>query len=158
MQREERGSGPVKILVVSAGNSCRSQMAEGWIRYYSGDAAEVYSAGIEAHGLSLYTVRSMMEAVLDISGYKSKSIEELPVKEFDFIITLCDEAWERSKKLSGSAERIHRPLTDPALVKGSEEEIMRAFNAVRDETEDFAFDFVHNNIRSLIPDDLESIL
>lgn len=145
------------ILILCTGNSCRSQMAEGWIRYYAGDAASVWSAGTEAHGLNMYAVKSMMDAVIDISKYKSKTIDELPEREFDYIITVCDKARETCPVFPGEAIRIHHSFEDPALATGTEEEIMKVFNKVRDEIEDFAFDFVHNNIRSLIPPDLDRL-
>lgn len=146
-----------KILVLCTGNSCRSQMAEGWIRYYAGDAASVWSAGIEAHGLNPFAVKSMMDAVIDISGYKSKTTEELTETDFDYIITVCDNAREACPYFPGNAVRLHHSFPDPANAKGTEEEVMQVFNSVRDEIEDFAFDFVHNNIRSLIPEDLEKL-
>jgi len=149
---------PPMILVFCSGNSSRGQIAEGWIRYYAGDEAQVYSAGIEARGLNPYAVKSMMEAVIDISRQKSKTTDDLPVKEFDYIITLCDDAKEQCPQFPGEAVRIHHSFADPASFTGSEEEILSSFNALRDEIEDFAFDFVHHNIRSLIPEDLESIL
>jgi arsenate reductase (thioredoxin) len=147
-----------KILVLCTGNSCRSQMAEGWIRYYSGDAANVWSAGIESHGLNTYAVKSMMDAVIDISKQQSKTIEELPDIEFDFIITLCDEAKEKCPVFSGGGEYIHRSFTNPLLASGTEEEKMVVFNSIRDEIEDFVFDFVHVHVRTLIPDDVEKLL
>jgi len=146
------------ILVLCTGNSCRSQMAEGWLRYYAGDAANVWSAGVEAHGLNPFAVRSMMDAVIDISGHKSKTVDELPETEFDFIITVCDNAREACPYIPGKAVRLHHSFHDPAKAEGTDEEKMRVFNSVRDEIEDFAFDFVHNNIRPLIPDDLEKIV
>lgn len=133
-------------------------MAEGWIRYYSGNAAEVYSAGIEAHGLNKYAVRSMMDAVLDISNQKSKTIDQLPVMDFDYIITVCDDANERCPVFFGAGKRIHFNFQDPASATGSDEEIMKVFNEVRDDIEDFAFDFVHNNIRRLIPENIEELI
>lgn len=133
-------------------------MAEGWIKYYAGDAAKIYSAGIEALGVNPFAVRSMMEAVIDISAYKSKTVVELPVNQFDYLITLTDKAKEECPLLLPDAVLIHHSFPDISDINGSEEEIMKAFNAVRDELEDFAFDFVHHNIRSLIPSDLESIL
>ncbi len=148
----------INILILCTGNSCRSQMAEGWIRYYAGDAANVWSAGVEAHGLNPYAVRSMMDAVIDISGYKSKTIDELPETTFDYIITVCDNAREACPYIPGEAVRLHHSFPDPAGAEGTEEEKLRVFNSVRDEIEDFAFDFVHNNIRPLIPDDLEMIV
>lgn len=147
-----------KILILCSGNSSRSQMAEGWIRYYAGSAAEVYSAGIEAHGLNKFAVKSMMDAVLDISHYKSKTIDELPDTKFDFIITVCDDAKEKCPIFSCEAKYIHHSFPDPALATGTEEEIMQVFNAVRDDIEDFAFDFVNSNIRSLIPENIENII
>lgn len=148
----------INILVLCTGNSCRSQMAEGWIRYYAGDAANVWSAGVEAHGLNPYAVRSMMDAVIDISGHKSKTVDDLPDVDFNYIITVCDNAREACPYIPGVAVRLHHSFPDPAGAGGTEEEIMRVFDSVRDEIEDFAFDFVHNNIRPLIPDDLETIV
>lgn len=147
-----------KVLVFCTGNSCRSQMAEGWIRYYAGDAATVYSAGIEAHGLNMNAVRSMMNAVIDISRQKSKTVDKLPEKEFDYIITLCDDAKEKCPFPPGSGLCLHADFPDPAGATGTEEEILGVFNRVRDDIEDFAFDFVHNNIRCLIPENIEEIL
>jgi len=147
-----------KILVLCTGNSCRSQMAEGWIKYYSGNAADVWSAGIESHGLNKYAVKSMMDAVMDISQQKSKTINELPDIKFDYIITLCDEAKGKCPFHPEDAKFIHKPFTDPAKATGAEEEIMQVFNDVRDEIEDFVFDFIHINIRSLIPEDIEAIV
>jgi arsenate reductase len=147
----------LNILILCTGNSCRSQMAEGWIRYYAGDAANVWSAGIEAHGLNLHAVKSMMDAVIDISGYKSKTVDELPETDFDYIITVCDNAREACPYFPGEAVRLHHSFIDPAKASGTEEEIMKVFNSVRDEIEDFAFDFVHKNIRPLIPDDLDKL-
>lgn len=147
-----------KVLVLCTGNSCRSQMAEGWIRYYAGDSAEVWSAGIEAHGLNRYAVKSMMDAVIDISHQKSKSIGELPVIDFDYIITVCYNAKEACPYFPGEAVRIHQPFPDPAKAEGTEEEILSAFASVRDMIEDFAFSFVNDNIRRLIPDDISRII
>jgi arsenate reductase (thioredoxin) len=147
-----------KVLVLCSGNSCRSQMAEGWIRYYSGNAAEVYSAGIEAYGLNMFAVKSMMDAVLDISHQKSKTIEQLPKIDFDFVITVCDEAREKCPVFLGGGRRIHVSFPDPAAADGSDDDKLRAFNSVRDDIEDFAFDFVHNNIRCLIPENIEELI
>ncbi|MBE0666197.1 MAG: arsenate reductase ArsC, partial [Bacteroidales bacterium] len=96
----------LNILILCTGNSCRSQMAEGWIRYYAGEAANVWSAGIEAHGLNQNAVKSMMDAVIDISGYKSKTVNELPETDFDYIITVCDNAREACPYFPGEAVRL----------------------------------------------------
>ena len=145
-----------RILVLCTGNSCRSQMAEGWLKYYAGTEAEVYSAGIEAHGLNMFAVKVMMDAVIDISGYQSKRTDELPVKEFDFIITVCDSAKENCPYFPGKAIRIHHSFPDPATASGTEEEILKVFAGVRDQIEDFCFDFVNENIRNLIPEDFST--
>ena len=146
-----------KVLVLCTGNSCRSQMAEGWLKYYSGDQAEIFSAGIESHGLNLIAVRVMMDAVIDISGNKSKTIDELPDDEFDFIITVCDNADENCPNFPGKAVRIHKNFPDPSKAKGNEEDILNVFADVRDMIEDFCFDFVNENIRALIPDDMDKL-
>lgn len=132
-------------------------MAEGWIRYYAGDEVDVYSAGIEAHGLNKYAIKVMKEALIDISGQKSKTVDELPDINFDYIITVCDNAKEKCPYFPGNALRIHKSFTDPSTFKGTEEEIIKSFSDLRDMIEDFCFDFVHSNIRPLIPDDLENM-
>jgi arsenate reductase (thioredoxin) len=147
-----------KVLVLCNGNSGRSQMAEGWIRYYSGNAAEVYSAGNEICDLNMFAVKSMMDAVIDISHQKSKTIDQLSKVDFDFVITVCDEAREICPEMSGSCSKIHANFPDPGATDGSEEDKLMAFNKVRDDIEDFAFDFVHNNIKSLIPENIEELI
>lgn len=132
-------------------------MAEGWIRYYSGDEAGVYSAGIEAHGLNSYAVKVMADAVIDISKQKSKSVDDLPQIEFDYIITVCDNAKEKCPFFPGKGLKLHKSFPDPALFKGTEEEITKQFSDLRDLIEDFCFDFVHTYIRPLIPDDLDKL-
>jgi arsenate reductase (thioredoxin) len=146
------------ILVLCTGNSCRSQMAEGWIRYYAGDEANVYSAGIEAHGLNSNAVRVMADALIDISKHKSKTINDLPETEFDYIITVCDKAREKCPYLPGKSVRLHKSFPDPALFYGTDEEILKLFADLRDQIEDYCFDFVHSYIRPLIPDDLENLV
>jgi arsenate reductase len=146
------------VLVLCTGNSCRSQIAEGWIRYYAGDSANVYSAGIEAHGLNKNAVKVMMDAVIDISDYKSKTIDELPDVKFDYTITVCDNAKEKCPFLPGKAIRLHKSFPDPSKFSGSDEEILKKFEDLRDEIEDYCFDFVNNYIKPLIPDDIDSFL
>jgi arsenate reductase len=145
------------ILILCTGNSCRSQMAEGWIRYYAGDNANVYSAGIEAHGLNPHAVKVMADAMIDITKHKSKTVEELPTVEFDYIITVCDNAKEKCPFFPGKGLKLHKSFPDPAIFKGSAEDTLKQFSDVRDEIEDFCFDFVHSYIRPLIPSDLEKL-
>jgi arsenate reductase (thioredoxin) len=146
------------VLVLCTGNSCRSQMAEGWIRYYAGDEAEVYSAGIEAHGLNPNAVKVMNDALIDISAHKSKTTSDLPSIEFDYIITVCDNARENCPYFPGKAVRLHKSFPDPASFKGSEDEILQKFIEVRDMIEDYCFDFVHSYIRPLIPEDMDDFV
>ena len=145
------------VLVLCTGNSCRSQMAETWIRYYAGDEANVYSAGIVAHGLNSYAVKVMKDSVIDISGHKSKTIDDLPDIDFDFIITVCDNAKEKCPYIPGNALRLHKSFPDPAGFSGTEEEILKVFSELRDQIEDYCFNFVNAYIRRLIPDDLDNI-
>jgi arsenate reductase (thioredoxin) len=132
-------------------------MAEGWIRYYSGDEANVFSAGIEAHGLNSYAVKVMADAMIDISKQLSKRVDDLPQIEFDYIITVCDNAKKKCPFFPGMGLKLHKSFTDPALFKGTDEEITKQFSELRDLIEDFCFDFVHTYIRPLIPDDLDKL-
>jgi arsenate reductase (thioredoxin) len=145
------------VLVLCTGNSCRSQMAEGWIRYYAGNEANVFSAGIEAHGLNTYAVKVMKDAVIDISKQKSKTVNDLPDVGYDYIITVCDYANQKCPVFPGKGLRLHRSFPDPGAFKGTEEEIFKQFSDLRDLIEDYCFDFVHTYIRQLIPDDMENL-
>ncbi|MDW7774434.1 MAG: arsenate reductase ArsC [Desulfobulbaceae bacterium] len=127
-----------KILFLCTGNSCRSQMAEGWARHLKGDVLEPYSAGIERHGLNSLAVRVMAEAGVDISGYRSKTIDELPEQEFDWAVTLCSHANETCPFFPG--RKFHQGFDDPPrLAAGArnEEEVLVHYRRVRDEIRDF---------------------
>ena len=124
----------MKILFLCTGNSCRSQMAEGWARHLKSDAIEAWSAGIEKHGLNPLAVKVMAEAGVDISSQESKVIEDLPVKEFDYVITLCGHANETCPYFPG--KKVHRGFDDPPrLAAGAknEEEVLIHYQRVRDE-------------------------
>jgi arsenate reductase len=128
----------VTILFLCTGNSCRSQMAEGWARHLRANVIEAYSAGIDKHGLNPYAVRVMAEAGVDISGQHSKLVEELPVMTFDYVITLCGHAHETCPYFPGRT--IHQGFPDPpemAKAATSEEEILRAYRTVRDQIREF---------------------
>ncbi|TCW61958.1 arsenate reductase ArsC [Treponema sp. J25] len=129
-----------KVLFLCTGNSCRSQMAEGWARHYWNDRYEVFSAGIETHGLNPHAVRVMAEAGVDISSHRSKHVQELLDKGIDFVITVCDHAAESCPRFPGKARIFHRSFQDPpALAKNaaSEEEALTHYRRVRDEIRDF---------------------
>jgi len=128
----------IKILFLCTGNSCRSQMAEGWTRHLKGDVIDAYSAGIEVHGMNSLAVKVMAEVGVDISGQRSKLIDELPVQQFDYVITLCGQANETCPFLPG--KKIHKGFDDPpkmAAEAGSEEETLSFYRKVRDEIGDY---------------------
>lgn len=125
-----------RVAFLCTGNSCRSQMAEGWARALAGDRWEVYSAGLEAHGVNPRAVAAMAEAGVDISGQCSKTIDPKLLMQQDIIITLCGDAEERCPVTPPAALRLHWGLPDPARATGTEEEVAAAFRAVRDEIRD----------------------
>jgi len=129
-----------KVLFLCTGNACRSQMAEGWARHLKSDELEAFSAGIERHGLNPLAVKVMAEAGVDISGQASKTIEELPVQDFDVVITLCGHAYETCPLYLGSGRIVHVGFDDPpklAEVARSEEEALGHYRRVRDEIRSF---------------------
>ena len=136
-----------KILFLCTGNSCRSQMAEGWARYLKGDVLEVWSAGIEKHGMNALAVKAMAEAGVDISAQYSKLINELPGQTFDYVITVCDNAHESCPLFPGRARIIHKGFDDPprlAADAADEEEAMAPYRRVRDEIKDFVMQLPDN--------------
>lgn len=126
---------PIGILFLCTGNSCRSQMAEGWARYLGGDRLEVESAGIEAHGKNPRAIAIMAEAGIDISGQESTIVSDAMLNRADVVVTVCGHADEQCPVLPAGTKKIHWPLSDPAKASGSEEQIMRAFVETRDEVE-----------------------
>lgn len=122
-----------KIYFLCTGNSCRSQMAEGWAKKLLGDEWEVQSAGIEAHGLNPRAVKAMAEVGIDISNQKSKVIDPEYLNHADLVVTLCSDADQRCPMTPPHVKRVHWGFDDPAKADGSEEEVMQAFRRVRDE-------------------------
>jgi arsenate reductase len=135
-----------KILVLCTGNSCRSQLAEGYLRSFAGDAAEIYSAGIETHGVNPKAVQVMAEDHLDISNHTSNHVDEYAGIEFDAVITVCDNANEACPVFPGTVERFHHNFPDPAKATGTAEEVMEEFRRVRDLIKTYAADFVIHQI------------
>jgi len=132
--------GKMRILFLCTGNSCRSQMAEGWARHLKGDRIEPYSAGIETHGLNPNAVRVMAEAGVDISHHRSKHVDELLHLDFDYVVTLCDHASEHCPLFPGKSKVVHRGFADPprlAQNAKTEEEALGHYRRVRDEIRDF---------------------
>jgi arsenate reductase len=130
----------LKILFLCTGNSCRSQMAEGWTRHFKADVLEPYSAGIETHGLNPMAVKVMAEAGVDISTHRSKVLQELAGLKFDYVVTVCDHAHEHCPIFPGAAKVIHVAFDDPprlARTAKSQEEVLGHYRRVRDEIRDF---------------------
>ncbi len=132
----------IKIVFLCTGNSCRSQMAEGFARYYGGDRLEVYSAGIFPAGVNPKAVAVMKEAGIDISGQTSKAIDKEILAQADFIITLCGDARESCPVVPGKVQKRHWLLEDPARAEGTDAEIMEKFRAVRDQISKFVQDII----------------
>ena len=130
-----------KVLFLCTGNSARSQMAEGLMRYFRRDEFEVFSAGVEPKGVHPKAVQAMQEIGIDISGQESKHIDELPDREFDYIITLCDHAAQNCPVYLGKGVRLHQGFSDPAAAVGSDHEVLEAFRKVRDELKRFILRF-----------------
>ncbi len=135
-----------KILVLCTGNSCRSQMAEGYLKYFAGDKAEVFSAGVETHGVNPKAVEIMKEDGIDISHHKSKDVSQFHDIKFDYIITVCDNAKERCPVFPSTAKRFHHNFPDPAKATGTEDEIMQQFHIVRDLIKQYCAAFAALNI------------
>jgi len=135
------------VLFLCTGNSCRSQMAEGWATYLKSDSITAYSAGIETHGVNPYAVHVMKEAGVDISGFKSKLVHELDEIRFNYVITVCDHASENCPVFPGQATRIHVGFEDPpklAELCESAEEKLNCYRIVRDQIKDFVVTLPEN--------------
>lgn len=121
------------ILVLCTGNSCRSQIAHGFLTYYTGGTAQVYSAGIETHGVNPRAVAVLAEVGIDIEHHASNHVDEYQDVNFDLILTVCDHAHEHCPFIpSKEAVRLHQNFSDPSKINGSEEDIMEAFRQTRD--------------------------
>lgn len=135
-----------KILVLCTGNSCRSQMAEAYLRHFAAGKADIYSAGVETHGLNLMAITIMKEDGLDISGHTSNHVLEYAGIDFDFVITVCDHAQERCPLFPGKAKKSHHNFPDPAKAIGTADEIAQLFRATRILIKDYCRDFVQQHL------------
>lgn len=122
-----------KVLFLCTGNSCRSQMAEGFLRHMARDRFEVFSAGVKPTQVNPLAIKVMAEVDIDISKHRSKSAMEFIGKQFDYVITVCDNAKQTCPVFPGKYEKIHWDLEDPAETQGSEEERIVVFRKIRDE-------------------------
>jgi len=130
----------LNVLFLCTGNSCRSQMAEGWAMKLQGDAVNAYSAGVDPHGMNARAVKVMNEAGVDISGHRSKHVDELKDIPFDYVITVCDQAHEACPLFPGKVKVLHVGFDDPPrLAKDAktEEEALGHYRRVRDEIQHF---------------------
>jgi len=125
----------VNILFLCTGNSCRSQMAEGWARHLGGEAIVVQSAGIEAHGKNPRAIEVMREAGIDISRQESNIVDDGMLQRANIVVTVCGHADEQCPALPPGIRKLHWPLTDPAKAVGSDEQILHEFRATRNEIE-----------------------
>jgi len=123
----------MNLLFLCTGNSCRSQMAEGWARKLGGDGLSVQSAGIEAHGKNPRAIAVMQEVGVDISGQASTKLTDAMLNAADYLVTVCGHADEHCPVVPAHVRKEHWPLTDPAKATGTEEEIMTTFRASRDD-------------------------
>lgn len=123
----------LRVLFLCTGNSARSQMAEGLLRFFGKDDFDAFSAGSEPHGLNPHAVQVMAELGIDIAQQRSKHLNEFQDQSFDYVITVCDREHERCPTLPGDPARIHWSYPDPVVVVGDEQTQLRAFRKVRDE-------------------------
>ena len=135
-----------KVLVLCTGNSCRSQIAEGYLRFFAKDKAEIYSAGIETHGVNPKAIETMKDDGIDISHHISNNVDEYNNVDFDFVITVCDNANERCPIFPSKAKKFHRNFPDPAKAKGTEEEVAEEFRKVREMIKEYCRIFVAENL------------
>jgi arsenate reductase len=135
-----------KILVLCTGNSCRSQIAEGYLRHFANGNAEVYSAGVETHGVNPKAIAIMQEDSIDISNHTSNNIDEYYDIDFDFVITVCDNAKERCPFFPTKAKKFHHNFSDPSKATGTDEEINEQFRQVRQQIKEYCERFITDNL------------
>jgi len=137
------------ILVLCTGNSCRSQLAEGYLRHFAGDNAVVYSAGIETHGVNPKAIQVMAEEGIDISHHTSNNVDEYLAIPFDYVITVCDNASENCPYFPGSVQRFHHNFPDPAKATGTPEQVMDEFRKVRDMIKAYSKEFISQQVNTI---------
>ncbi len=130
------------ILVLCTGNSCRSQIADGYLKLFAGTKANVYSAGVETHGVNPRAIATMLEDGVDISQNTSNNVDEYLDIDFDFVITVCDNAKERCPYFPTNAKKFHHNFPDPAKAVGTEEEVIAEFRRVREMIKSYCAEFV----------------
>ncbi len=134
------------ILVLCTGNSCRSQIAHGYLQQFAGNKAKIYSAGVETHGVNPKAISVMKEDGIDISHHTSNNIDEYFNVDFDFVITVCDNAKERCPYFPTKAKKFHYNFPDPAKATGTDEEVLNEFRRVRQLIKDYSQNFINENL------------
>lgn len=135
-----------KVLVLCTGNSCRSQIAEGYLRYFTNNKAQIYSAGIETHGVNPKAIAVMKLDGIDISYHTSNNIDEYSEIDFDFVLTVCDNAKESCPYFPTKAVKLHYNFPDPAKAMGSDEYVFEQFRIVRDMIKQYIQNFANENL------------
>jgi len=137
------------LIVICTGNSARSQMAEAFFKKFAETHYNIYSAGLDAHGINPYTIKVMDEIGIDISNQRSKSIAEFNGVKFDTVITVCDNAKKVCPFFPGAKEMIHAPFDDPAAFEGADDQIIEFFRAVRDQIKKWIKEnLIYNKLKS----------
>lgn len=135
-----------KVLVLCTGNSCRSQIAEGYLRYFAKQKAEIFSAGVETHGVNSKAIATMADDGIDIANQTSNNVNDYKNIDFDFVITVCDNAKERCPFFPTNAKKFHYNFPDPAKATGTPQEIAEEFKRVRQQIKDYCENFVAENL------------
>jgi arsenate reductase len=135
-----------RVLILCTGNSARSQMAEGLLRHDAGERFDVESAGTKPGTVRPEAIAAMKEVGIDLSGHRSKHVDEFAGQKFDCVITVCDNARESCPVFFGTAQRLHHSFDDPAALNGSEEERLAMFRRVRDELRDYLGAFAKGQV------------
>lgn len=130
-----------KVLILCTGNSCRSQIAEGFLKKLAGSQHEIYSAGIEKHGVNPIAIDIMAEKEIDLRKHTSNLVDEYAGIDFDYVLTVCDHAKESCPLLVSKAESLHFNFPDPAKAKGTRDEILAEFRRVRDQISHYCENF-----------------
>lgn len=135
--------GKARVLFLCTGNSARSQIAEGFLRHLASDKFEVFSAGVEPTQINPLAIKAMSEIGIDISNQKSKSVNDFSGKEFDYVITVCDNAREACPVFPGKYKKVHWSLEDPAKTQGTEEEALPIFRKIRNQIKENILNFLN---------------
>ena len=134
------------LLVLCTGNSCRSQIAHGYLQHFAGDRLHVYSAGVETHGVNPKAIQVMAEDGIDISHHTSNHVDEYRDIAFDYVLTVCDHARERCPLFPTTAKKLHYNFPDPAKATGNSDEVIHEFRRVRDMIKTYCLELINQTL------------